>query len=264
MKFLHNLRQYLRPKKNKFEIILKQISKSKNGITEIKRKRIYDVLSNIDSKDALILYKDMCYLYICACNDEQVDNEYVEKLTMDYSPSFIKSIVDVGNIIEKLADASCLDQDTRKQKWTEENQKLYHDKISHKENAEIINSWSSFSLSSRTENEKAYTLLRSQVSQINLPPTMQVDLSENWGQVIMLNTDALQKKPPHFFHTIHTNKLSILQKRALSHKLKLIQNIIPIEQRNIINQLDMEIFKSMQSKQKNTNSLKLKYCCFCF
>tara|TARA_B100000482_G_C12610589_1_gene298860 strand:+ start:353 stop:1150 length:798 start_codon:yes stop_codon:yes gene_type:complete len=245
-------------KKKKLEIYLLRVAKSRSGINEKKRKKMCELITNMDSKEASIIYKDLCYLYICACNDEHPDKSKIEKLTLDYSSSFIKSIVDVGDLIEKLADASCLDKSTRRQKWLEEQTKLNLDALSHMKNANKIKSWSSFSLSSRSENEKAYLLLRSQISQINLPPCMKIDSSQTWGQIIMLSIPELQAKPPHFFHTIHTQGLSLLQKRALTHKLNLIYNIIPTSTRNIINEINVQIFN--ENNQMYTHAeAKSKY-----
>ena len=239
----------------KFEILLQHISNSQNSISEKNRSKIMNLIANMDSNEALILYKDLCYLYICACNDEHPDKSKIEKLTFNYSSSFIKSLVDIGDLMEKLADASYLDQTSRKDKWLEEQKQLEIETLSHKANANIMKSWSSFSLSSRIENEKAYMFLRSQKSQINL--------NETWGEIIMLSIPELQTKPPHFFNTIYTRNLSLLQKRALIHKLKTIQNIIPKSTRNMINELDVQIFNECYQENVDQRSSSCRICSCC-
>jgi hypothetical protein len=169
-------------------------------------------------------------------------------LSTNFKPSFIRSLVDVGNLVDRLADISSLDRKTRISKWNQET-KEHNEKIkNHKVNYESILSYSNFLYKSRQKNEIAYA---------NTQTVSNTDVNF----IIHGTLEDIIKKPPSFFATISVESLTINEKRALIHKLEMFENVLPVATRKRIPEMLNEIYQSEYGHNSSRHTSRYPSCC---
>ncbi len=209
---------------------LKRYSKESNFLSEKKRVRLNKEIEKLDSFEASYLYKDLCYLYICMVNDEGINPSELTYLSSSLQPSFIRSLVDVGNLVDKLADISLLDSKTRMNKWSRQTEDDHKKKEEQKRNSASASSYSDFLYRSRSKNETAFA---------NIQNVTDPDIHF----LLHGNIEDVMKKPPIFFTTLKFASLTIEEKRSTIHRLQMIENQLPLSTRKQIPTLLNEIYQ---------------------
>jgi len=209
-------------------------SKALDVIKDEDRDKLYDIVTIMGTDEAAILYKDLCYLYICVVNEQIPEQNQLTLLSSNYKSCFIRSLIDVGSLIDKIADAaSSISVDIRSKKLESERQQRKSSITDQQENASFSEKWSSFLLASRKKNKLAYELTQKQIQ----------NYEQTWQKIICMEIDILKSKPPIFFHGLQTKNLTIQQKRALIYKLTLVKSANPKYIQERINTLTREVFE---------------------
>ena len=219
-----------------FVNVLNDLKKSKalDVLKDEDRDKLYDIVTNMGADEAAILYRDLCYLYICVVNEQIPEQNKLTLLSSDYKSCFIRSLIDVGSLIDKIADAaSSISVDIRSKKLESERKERTKSITDQQVNASFSEKWSSFLVASRKKNKIAYELTQ---QQIQFP-------QQTWEKIICMEIDILKSKPPIFFHSLQTKNLTIQEKRALIHKLTLIKSANPKYIQERINTLTREVFE---------------------
>lgn len=228
-----------------FTDLLENLQKHKrlNVLTDTDRNVLYDFVGTMSSSEASNLYKDLCYLYVCVVNDNAPDKNKLSVLQDTYSNSFIRSMVDIGSLVDKLADASYMDSETRKQKWKCKNVQVSQAAREHKQNAVLNAQWSTFLYESRMKNELAYKKFKKKnVLKQNKKEKKTKKANKVWNEILEMDNAELKAKSPAFYQMLQTNSLSTDQKRALLHKLAEVFNFLPNFMREKIQILSQEVF----------------------
>jgi hypothetical protein len=185
-------------------------------------------------------------------NNEHIRNSELVYLPANLKPSMIRSLVDVGNLVDKLADVSLLDSKTRTHKWSRQTEEDNKNKEEHKRKSAYALSYSEFLYQSRQKNEIAYANIQN-VSD----PDIDFLLRDNLEDII--------KKPPTFFTNLRFATLKVEEKRATIHKLQMIENKLPASTRKQIPILLHEVYQLECCADTSSNSCSgcwyCKTCC---
>lgn len=245
------------------EVIL-QNNLEKCNLSQNQRLTLYNMLKVISQEYAYSLYNDITYLYICMTSEIEPDVQKMKILQSKLSKCLLHSLVDIGTFMDKLSDASEMSPESRYKKWKNQNEDVESLKFEHKKRSELNAEWSKFLYESRETNEKAFEFV---FANIQSPVT-------DYEFVIKSTKKVLSQKSHIFYANIQTDKLSILQKRALIHKYSEIQNIIPDATKHVMKEMINKIFHEEFVKKQNTsdfldcrkdNSVQIKvkknFCC---
>jgi len=237
-----------------FQDTLQNVQKYANGIIDNEtRDLLYEKLCRTTNNEAKQIYKELCYVYICVVNGQEINYKNINILKdIQFNVTFVKSLVDLGSLIDKVSDASILSPEQRQKKWQHERDEWNKQKETHAKNSKINEKWSIFLLKSRDQNKKAY---EQEYNKIKNPKS-------NYETVIKYNVNDLQSKTPSFFYTIQTENLTDDAKRALIHKYSLIYNTIPDTSRQMTVKMCQDLFRKEIIKE---NEIEIKVrkntCC---
>ena len=198
-------------------------------ITQSERDLLHQELVDITSNEAQLLYVDLCAIVDSVETKLQPS---LNTLTFEYTHSncvnFYQQMMEVGNFVDRVADAMTYTSEQRQEKWNAE--VTLHEQLckKHKTVSEFFNTWSQFLLSSRQINEHAYQQILLQV-----PTNPKLE----WQIVIASSVVVLQSKPRTWWSGVQITKLSKIEQQALVHKLDICRSFAP----EIIDDLRMKL-----------------------
>ena len=217
------------------QIIAKEY-RVKQSISDCQRHKLYHIIINdLKEEDAKTIYKDLCYIYICTSNEEVPSVENLTLLTHKYDPHFIKSLLDVGNLIDRLADACVMNVADRKRKYSEKDIEQKQKGKIQRQASEFNAKWSEYLFKSRAQNLQAYLLVYHKLITQSFPYS-------DWRNIIVDND--IKQRPPSYFMNIQTKDLTILEKKALIHKLNAIYQHIPRQTRERLQMLIEDVYNN--------------------
>lgn len=227
------------------QMLTKMHKKNAQHLSEVDREILYELLAKMTSSDAMLLYADLTYLYVCAVNDEIPIRKNLQVLHGHFETSFIRSLVDIGTVMDKISDAANLDCESRVKKWTCEKADAQENVRKHQQHSMRDKRWSRFMIESRDENKVAYEeMLRDGGNK-----------RDPFYEFLAASYEELEAKPPIYYQLITTNHLSIQEKRALLHKYGLVYNLLPSHSRDTMQTLAGEIFVHVLANDTNDHVL---------
>ena len=231
----------------KFNTILENVSKSSTDgiISHTDRSTLYNNLATMTAIEAKIIYEDLCYVYLCVVNETDIDYSKIKLLkNIKFNVSFVRSLLDLGSLIDKLADVTDLNEHERKAKWKAEKIQWENERHLQKNNANANSKWSKFLFESRERNRRAYD---EKVKRLHRKD------NSNFAQIIKLSYTELQKQPPTLFFSIQYKHLNNSEKRALLYKYSIIYNLLPDAVRHDIVHVFQDLFKDEMMKKNSPN-----------
>ena len=224
-----------------FEAVFDAIAhQSTTCVSEKDRHQLYSTLLVTSCTVAEQLYADIVYLYMCVTSDIVPDASKLNRLSTNMRGNVLRSLVDLGTLIDKLEDTTHLDSRERHEKWKYEVAEYCLIAQTHRMNAMDQASWSDFRFKSRELNRIEYESVRSNM-------IVRDGLMQHWQQIIVTPIEELVTRPPLFFAQVTTSDLTVSQKRALVHVYMIIYSRLLHATRGQMHTLEVEIYIHEQS-----------------
>lgn len=190
----------------------------KNGV--VCREHIVSYLNDISCEEANMYYQVFVAMVVYSshefqefCAQKQISLNWLPNIEDAFLNKFIDGFIVVGDIVDKLADCAQYEKHDRIVLWQEEQLKMKQMREQHLLDAKHQKAKSDFLLKSRHTNEIAF---------VRVHKTIKTPLKE-WEVVIKTDSSELLSKSVMFWRHLQVEKLSVLQKRAMIHKLETIK-----------------------------------------
>ena len=157
-----------------------------------------------------------------ARDDESVDvallvlQDVLDWSARDQLLMFHKVIVDDGSLVGKVADCVEFDEKQRREKWNRASRTATQTASAQKSRAQQQLLWSAFLVSSRYDNETAYTFVRRRLA--DDPPVNRYE----WHTLLIESPEKLKRQEASFWYSIRHSHCSCVEKRAICHKICLL------------------------------------------
>lgn len=195
------------------------------------RQTLYKCTLRMKHDEACVLYKDLCSHYVGG------SNHVCTRLTHTYQWQFIRGIVEIGSVMDMLADATYMSETERLDKFSRQSREFVVQREKQRRDSDVCATWSRFRFESRDANLLAFEHVVRRLSSEPNPPAP-------WQQVILASEDELLRKPPSFFPSVSFHELSLEEKRALAHKYTTVYRILPAATRISFKELLQDIYAS--------------------
>lgn len=214
--------------------LLQQWNRNKDRLSDADRVVLYNMVALIDNDEAQRVYADIVHMYVQMSHEEPVEPERLRFFDSSFSISFLRSLVDIGTLIDKLSDACILDRTERSDKWSQE-RKCWESVVKHHEKEAAFSAkWSEFLVNSRALNRDAFERTKCSIA----TPHM------DWERILCCDETELVQMPPLFFNNLQVAHLSLDVKRSLVHRFEQIVHVHPKVVRRLLQDLCADIYMS--------------------
>ena len=197
--------------------------KNKTSLSDEWYRDFYNLLRTIRSEEAQILYTDLCKVQLALDGELKPKLHFLESIVnvenLEDLRHFCAIIIDNGKIVDTVADCVELAPEARARKWKQEATAWNNDAALHRRYSDLHTKFSAFVLRSREEHAQAYMLVRTNLQQSTLADA---SLSP-FEKIILYTPERLGRMDRQFWNEFQLSRLSIPQKKAVCHKLKLCQ-----------------------------------------
>lgn len=194
------------------------------GSPTVPRASLDKSLYTLPAPIAKLLYTDLCRIQM-ARDDESVDvallvlQDVLDWSARDQLLMFHKVIVDDGSLVGKVADCVEFDEKQRREKWNRASRTATQTASAQKSRAQQQLLWSAFLVSSRYDNETAYTFVRRRLA--DDPPVNRYE----WHTLLIESPEKLKRQEASFWYSIRHSHCSCVEKRAICHKITLMKEL---------------------------------------
>ena len=221
--FVKNISSISRMTENYLKTALAQAyDQAQNGESVVACKELTQVLSTIPSALAKALYVDLCRIQVAIDDESAPTLSILDTIVNAHDPNDVlrlhMMLIDNGQLVERVADSVELPAPVRMRKWKSEQMDMRLRAKVHSENSKWHALWSAFLYTSRKENEDAYNQVLAKL-RASIP-----EKKKEWHDLMLGTPESLQYRPNTFWAAIQVNRCSILEKRAICHKLTLCKN----------------------------------------
>lgn len=184
------------------------------------------ILLRIAAEEARVYYEVFVAMVVLApqefvrfCQERDVSLAWLPNANHDVLNRFHSCFMEVGDLVDKLADCIEFSPASRQRKWTGEQQVRETLRADHARSARVHSTKSAFLLASRIRNRRAHRKVKRSIKVAR----------EEWQIVVVSETNALIGMSRGFWNCLRVDRLSSDQKRAVLYSLEHLKRISYLE-----------------------------------
>jgi len=220
--------------------------------TSFRREELQTVLNGTSYADAQLVYRDLSRIQLGGGEEELAVLGSCVAARAASRLRFRACLLENGVLVDLLMDRIQLSRELRNEKWERERSERLHAAQAQRMEAEATRERSAFRLRARDEDAASFAsvvgslLLKKKKKR---PTGGKRKDEEEWEDLLTSDDAALCGRPPTFWSRIRTGSLTLVQKRAVAHRLRSCVRHSPPAVLPLLHRLEEELFEAQRTQE---------------